>query len=52
MYNTDEWWGLILLWQDWKGKRWVLRYILGWWKKETGEDLPDWIFFEDDEFLP
>jgi len=43
LYRSKEWWGLYSLWLDWKGKRWVLPYLLKWWKKETRTDLPDWI---------
>ena len=43
LYLSGEWWGLNTLWHDWEGRRWVLPYLLGWWKKETGRNLPDWI---------
>ena len=43
MYRKGEWWGLYQLWMDWKEERWLLPYLLSWWKKETGNDLPDWI---------
>jgi len=39
----DQWWGLYSLWLDWEGKRWILPYLLNWWKKETGYNLPLWI---------
>ena len=37
-YGTDEWYGLNQIWEDWKGHRWMLPYILKWHK-----ELPDWI---------
>jgi hypothetical protein len=43
MYRNGEWWGLYQVWLDWKEERWLLPYLLSWWKKETGYDLPNWI---------
>jgi hypothetical protein len=40
--NNQDWDGLYSLWMDWKGNRWMLRYILKWM-----DDLPDWIDKED-----
>ena len=43
MYNSESWWNLYQLWLDWEDERWALPHLLKWWKKETGEDLPDWV---------
>lgn len=48
--NQGEVWfdhgGLYGLWQDWKGDRWVLKYLLRWWARGHTEKLPQWIFCE------
>jgi len=48
MYTTGQFWGFHQLWLDWKGHRWILPFILKWYKKESGEDLPDWLGKEDE----
>ena len=52
MYNSESWWNLYQLWLDWEGERWVLPYLLKWWKKETGMELPDWVSEENEENFP
>ena len=47
--GRKEWWGLYQLWIDWKGDRWILSYLLGWYKKETGNELPNWLLKEDEK---
>ena len=42
MYKKGDWWGLMDIWIDWKGDRWMLPYLLKW-----HDDLPDWIDRED-----
>jgi hypothetical protein len=44
MYGTKDWPGFYSLWVDWKGHRWMLKYVCGWHK-----DLPEWLDKEADE---
>ncbi len=44
--RDDRWFGLIPLWIDWEGERYILPHLLKWRKKLTGEDLPSWITSE------
>ena len=39
MYQTEEWWGLYQLHIDWTGERYLLKYLLKWYK-----DLPEWVY--------
>jgi hypothetical protein len=48
-YLTWEWWGFYCYWKDWKGERWVLKYLFSWLPSEW---LPDWFFREDIEDIP
>ena len=52
--GKGDWWGLLQLWMDWEGKRFILPYLLSWHKasylqdkvfiKEKGLlNLPVWI---------
>lgn len=43
-WGTFEWWGWYQYWVDWKGERWVLKYLMSWYPKP-----PDWLFKEDSE---
>lgn len=43
MYEKSEFWGIYILWQDWKGNRWMLPSFLKWYKSE----LPSWITDEE-----
>lgn len=45
--GTDGWFGLIQLWVDWKGERYLLPHLLKWRKDIVGEELPWWITNED-----
>ncbi len=47
LYKSGEWWGFHQLWKDWEGERWLLPYLLKWYKKETGRSLPIWITKEE-----
>ena len=49
MYDNGEWWGFYRLWIDWKGNRWLLPYLLSWFSKHTGRELPVWIDKEEPE---
>lgn len=44
--KDDRWFGLLQLWIDWEGERYILPHLLKWRKKLTGEDLPSWITSE------
>ena len=39
MYETGEWWGLYQLHIDWTGERYLLKYLLKWYK-----NLPEWVY--------
>lgn len=41
-YLTWEWWGFYQYWLDWKGQRWVLRYLFNW-----CHAVPSWLFSEE-----
>jgi hypothetical protein len=41
--KQDEWWGILQIWKDWKGDRWILPKLLKWHSKH----LPKWITRED-----
>lgn len=43
LYKRGQFPGFYGLWMDWEGHRWMLPYICKWYKKESGEDLPDWL---------
>jgi hypothetical protein len=45
-YLTFEWWGWYQYWVDWKGNRWMLRYIMSW-----HPDPPKWLFNEEEHEL-
>ena len=45
LYCKGEWWGFHQLWQDWKGRRWVIPYLCSWYKGE----IPGWVSQEIDE---
>jgi len=46
MYLSGEWWGFLLLWKDWEGKRWVLPHLCKWYVKITERELPEWLHKE------
>ncbi len=48
-YGTFEWYGLYCYWLDWKGERWVLKYLFSWMNQER---IPDWFYREDIEDPP
>ena len=51
MYLSGEWWGFLMLWKDWVGKRWVLPYLCKWYPKITDESLPLWLDKEVPRYL-
>lgn len=40
-YLTWEWMGWYSYWEDWKGRRWMLKHIMSW-----HNNLPKWLFSE------
>jgi len=38
LWVTGEWWGFRQLWVDWRGRRWILPFLLRWYAL-----LPDWL---------
>lgn len=43
LYCSGYWWGFTMLWNDWKGDRWILPYLCKWHKGE----LPKWLVDEN-----
>jgi hypothetical protein len=43
-YSTWEWDGFYSYWKDFKGERWVLKYLFRWCPKNN---IPDWLYRED-----
>lgn len=42
-YLTWEWWGWYQYWVDWKGNRWMLKYIMSW-----HPNPPKWLYSEEE----
>lgn len=49
LYINGEWWGFFQLWKDWKGERWILPMLCGWYPKITKRRLPKWLTHEVSE---
>lgn len=49
MFVKGEWWGLYQIWLDWRDHRYLLLYVLKWYKKETNNELPKWMSEEEIE---
>lgn len=47
LFFSGEWWGLLQLWKDWEGSRFVLSYLLSWYK-----ELPEWVVTETRPPIP
>ncbi len=50
--GSGSWWGTYALWEDWKGERWVLPHLLGWYKRVTGFTQPRWWSMEGEWNAP
>lgn len=37
MYYNGEWWGWVTLLEDWKGREWILKYLVSWHKGNLDE---------------
>jgi len=44
--KTYGWPGFELIWEDWRGNRWILPHVLKWYPKLTSRKLPSWITSE------
>ena len=47
LYKNGEWWGFQQIYEDWKGERYLLKYLLKWYTPLVGKEIPDWIYKED-----
>lgn len=48
--NSWKWPGLYYYHINYKGERHILKKLLTWWKSETGNELPEWVCNENEDY--